>query len=215
MNRCQRFERQLAAYGDGDLGGYLRGEIEAHLAQCAGCRATLAAYQRSLTVVTAALNDGPPPSVGSVPSPIPARPFRPRWAYMAAAVCAVLAFAPLLGRNDGETRETAPAAVQAVDPERELLRLRILALESDLAALRAAYERSAQRPIEPVVDEREVTAAMTLAAGAYYERQSARQGEAAERYRYAATAYGDTPSGKIAQERLDTIAAQQSAKEKS
>lgn len=214
MNRCQRIERELAAYGDGDLGGYTRGEVEAHLAHCGACRAKLAAYQRSLAVVTAALKDGPPPAALPAPS-VPIRSFRPRWAYAAAAVCAVLAAASLLVPKTEIPRESPPAAVQAANPEAELLRLRILALESDLAALRAAYERSAQRPVEPVVDEREVTAAMTLAAGAYYERQSARQGEAAERYRYAATAYGDTPSGKIAQDRLETIAAQRSAKEKS
>lgn len=208
MTRCQQIERVLAAYSDGDLGGYVRQEVAEHIAHCEGCRSRLEGYKQSLTMVTAGLKETVPAARHSLSVTVPAPRTGPRVAWALAAAGLILAAGWLFTGDTPE--EEAPVDVAtheavAPDPETEALRARIAQLEADVAALRAAYERTKVASREPLVDERDVVAAITLAAGMRYERMPSGSVEAAERYRYVAKAYGNTPSGRTAIERLTAM----------
>lgn len=122
MTRHDRVFHQLADYAVGGLSRRARARVEAHLGQCAACRAELAALERTGRLVEQMGLDGAPPATWETvrralparpsPAPTPGARLTWRWAMGAAAVVLV-ALAALVLRPQA----TPPPPVPVVSAE--------------------------------------------------------------------------------------------------
>jgi anti-sigma factor RsiW len=132
MSTTDTFTSRLSDYIDGEIESAERAAIEAHLAECAGCRATVAEL-RAVAATAAALPDAPPaadlwPGIESrLGAAIPVLPFRSaprRFSFtLPQLVAAGLALMVLSGglvwvSRLGDPRTSLPAIV-AKAPEAE------------------------------------------------------------------------------------------------
>ena len=122
---CSTVRDQLAEFALGTLGPEGRGEVERHLAWCAGCRKEAERLTEGVAAVAAALPavDPPPDLEGRVVAAVSAgrRRRRPTGAVVAAALAALVAMgsmawaASMVGRIDRLEERQAAVAVGRVE----------------------------------------------------------------------------------------------------
>ncbi|GMV99678.1 MAG: hypothetical protein AMXMBFR84_08170 [Candidatus Hydrogenedentota bacterium] len=211
MKNCRGREEALVRYADNDLPPQDVPELEQHLGVCEVCARVLREHRKALLHMTSAFAS---PSVYvDQTQTIFERPTKnSRW-RTAMALGAVLlvagAMAGYIGtRNAGRTAPTESEVVISAD-EVIALKQRIADLEDRLARMDKARAAARERAVQQALDEQEQVAAILLAAGLQLERHGDLP-NAVQRYRFAASQYSETRSGKLAKERLDAAAAAES-----
>ena len=111
---CQTIEEWLVDFADGALPSDQAARVQAHLAQCPTCRATIEALQQSLAIAQTIWQD----TARDVGQSQPRR--LSLWHYGAVAAAILLALGTLFYRPDGRTHPAAPGPSLA-DIERQMV----------------------------------------------------------------------------------------------
>ncbi len=99
MSKCDLIRDRLSEYAVGGLRGRMRARVEAHVGECAGCRAELKALERTGALLDSLeTQDAPEGTWEAVRERVLARPrerarVRPRWAWAMSTVALVVVVA--------------------------------------------------------------------------------------------------------------------------